>query len=145
MINSYRLSLRIDASPSLVIVNCPRRSGKTNYISHRMRQQLLHDPVIEFEYKALTEYQTTEFKENNRDLFVNQNRGVKRILFIEEPFYFNPRILVTMIIDDRYTQIIMFSTGMPQQDIALLNGLIEYGFVVIDAPIQLPVHLLPIE
>lgn len=52
---------------------------------------------------------------------------------------------ILMIIDDRYTQIIMFSTGAPQQDTALLNGLVEYGFVVIDAPIQLHGHLLPVE
>lgn len=145
MINSYRLSLRIDASPSLVIVNCPRRSGKTNYIGHRMRQQRLHDPTIEFEYKALTGRQTTEFKENNRDLFVNLNNDVKRTLFIEKPFYFNPGVLVTLTTDDRYTQIVMFSTGIPRQDTALLDGLVQYGFVVIDAPIQLPCDLLPVE
>jgi len=39
----------------------------------------------------------------------------------------------------------MFSSCIPQQDTALLNGLVKYGFAVIDAPLYLPDDLLPIE
>lgn len=139
MINPYRLSLRIDVSPSsLVIVNAPRRSGKTHYIRHRMIEERLKDPMTVFEYMALTGRQTIEFKEDNLDFFMRHDADgpdVKRTLFMDEPLYFNPVLLGSILRDHRYTQIIMFSSGVPQHATTLLNGLVEYGFVVIDAPL----------
>lgn len=128
------------ASPCLVI-NAPRRSGKTEYLKKQIASLRAHDSELFFRYVALTTALREDFYTTCGDLLMKQTEKPYPpiVLVIDEAAYFNEKYFFDLFFDTNIARIIIISTirGPPhsEKDNIIMNELAFLGFEFIDAPL----------